>query len=59
MTAINTSLLVEEIEDAVSEFNRLVNLASSVGISVTAEVHTQQMVDAPTRPILMVQVVAP
>ena len=57
--AIDPRALAEEIEATVSEFNRLANLASTMGVAVYAEVYSEQMVDGPARPSLRVQVVAP
>ena len=57
---IDPRLLAAEIEAAVAEFNRLVNLASELGLTVEAEVQEQAMPDfAGDRPVLSVRVVAP
>ena len=57
---IDPRQLAAEIEAAVSEFNRLVNLATDLGLRVEAEVHSLPA-PSPTadRPLLMVRVVAP
>jgi hypothetical protein len=56
---IDPRLLAAEIEASVSEFNRLAALATSLQIQVLAVVSEQLMPDAPSRPILAVQVIAP
>jgi hypothetical protein len=56
---IDPRLLAAEIEASVSEFNRLAALATSLQIHVVAVVSEQAMPDAPVRPILAVQVIAP
>ena len=58
--AIDPRLLAAEIGAAVSEFNRLANLANDLGLAVEVEIQHQPMPDrGPPRPVLMVQVVAP
>ena len=53
-------LLAVEIESAVSEFNRLANLASEHGFAVEAEVQHQAIPGWDhRRPVLAVQVIAP
>jgi hypothetical protein len=57
---IDPRQLAAEIEASVSEFNRLVNLATELGLAVEAELHEQPTTGAiAARPILMVRVVAP
>jgi hypothetical protein len=57
---IDPRQLAAEIEAAVAEFNRLVNLAGALGLTVEAELHEQPMPDfASGRPILGVRVIAP
>jgi hypothetical protein len=52
--------MAAEIEAAVSEFNRLVNLAGELGLTVEAVVVEQQMIGwSATRPILQVVVIQP
>jgi hypothetical protein len=52
--------LAAEIDAAVSDFNRLVHLAGSLGLQVEAELQQQAMPDQPgRRPVLAVQVIAP
>jgi hypothetical protein len=57
--AIDPRLLAAEIEASVAEFNRLAALATSLQIQVLAVVSHQAMPDAPARPVLAVQVIAP
>ena len=58
--AIDPRQLAAEIDAAVSEFNRLVHLAGSLGLQVEAELRHQEMPDQPRpRPVLAVQVIAP
>lgn len=57
--AVDPRALAEEIETTVSEFNRLAHMASSMGVTVIAELMTQRMIDGSDRPVLMVQVAAP
>lgn len=57
---IDPRQLAAEIEASVSEFNRLVNLATELGVQVEAELQRMAMGDGrPDRPWLAVQVVAP
>ena len=56
---IDPRLLAAEIEAAVSEFNRLAALATSMQIQVIAEVRGQASPSEPLRPVLAVQVIAP
>lgn len=56
---IDPRLLAAEIEASVAEFNRLSALASSLGITVEAEVSLQPVPGSPPRPILAVQVISP
>lgn len=56
---VDPRLLAAEIEATVSEFNRLAALATSLQIQVVAVVSEQLTPDAPPRPILAVQVIAP
>lgn len=56
---IDPRLLAAEIEATVSEFNRLVALATDHQIAVIGELRTQRHGDRPDRPVLAVQVVAP
>ena len=56
---IDPRQLAAEIEACASEFNRLVNLATELGLTVEAELHGQPTPGAPAeRPMLMVRVVA-
>jgi hypothetical protein len=58
--SIDPRQLAAEIAASVSEFNRLVNLATELGLAVEAEIHKQPNTGAVAeRPILMVRVVAP
>lgn len=58
--AIDPRLLAAEMGSAVSEFNRLANLASELGLSVEVEVQRQAMPDRDhARPVLAVQVIVP
>ncbi|HEY0648072.1 hypothetical protein [Phenylobacterium sp.] len=58
--AIDPRLLAAEICAAVSEFNRLANLADQLGLAVEVEVlHQQTPEHQHPRPVLMVQVVSP
>ncbi|WP_293397791.1 hypothetical protein [Phenylobacterium sp. RIFCSPHIGHO2_01_FULL_69_31] len=56
---VDPRLLAAEIEASVAEFNRLAALATSLHITVLAEIQLQPSPDGPTRPVLAVQVVAP
>jgi hypothetical protein len=56
---IDPRLLAAEIEAAVSEFNRLAALATSMHVRVIAEVLAQATPGGPERPVLAVQVIAP
>lgn len=56
---IDPRQLAAEIEAAVAEFNRLVNLATDLGVRVEAELQTQAMPAGAARPILAVRVIAP
>ena len=57
--AIDPRMLAAEISAAVSEFNRLANLADQLGLAVEVEVLHQQTPERQCpRPILMVQVVS-
>lgn len=56
---VDPRMLAAEIEASVAEFNRLCALATSLHIEVLAEIQRQPAPDAPTRPILAVQIVAP
>lgn len=55
---IDPRQLAAEIEACVAEFNRLVALASSMGVAVEAELRMEPMIDAPGRPILAVRVIS-
>jgi hypothetical protein len=58
--AIDPRQLAAEIEAAVSEFNRLANLACELGVAVEAELHPQARPGhPPSRPVLAVRVIAP
>ncbi|WP_374471705.1 hypothetical protein [Phenylobacterium sp.] len=57
---IDPRQLAAEIGAAVSEFNRLANLAAELGLLVQAEIIPQPTPGGPgPRPVLAVQVVAP
>ena len=57
---IDPRLLAAEIEASVAEFNRLVNLATELGVRVEAELQRIATADGhPDRPWLAVQVIAP
>lgn len=56
--AVDPRLLAAEIEATVAEFNRLVALATTIGVAVEAELAWQSMPDAPRRPTLAVQIIA-
>lgn len=50
---VDPRLFAAELEDAVSEFNRLANLAAQQGLAVEAEVRTERTPDfGPDRVIL-------
>jgi hypothetical protein len=55
---IDPRLLAAEIEASVAESNRLTALATSLHITVVAELQHQASPDQPLRPVLAVQVVA-
>jgi hypothetical protein len=56
---IDPRLLAAEIEASVAEFNRLAALATSLHITVVAEIRQESSPDQPERPVLAVQVIAP